>query len=78
MGYYEFSSSCLTWAPPLIIIGVRNAFGSLTVAVASISIWFGTALAILTFCVDMEKAKAQVEPTLKSRRSSNFGASAQF
>jgi hypothetical protein len=30
---------------------------------------------ILTFCVDMEKAKAQVEPTLKSRRSSNYGAS---
>jgi len=77
MGYYEFSCACLAWAPPLIIIGVRNAFGSLTVAVASIFIWFGTALAILTFCVDMEKAKAQVEPTLKSRRSSNFGASDQ-
>ena len=66
MGFYQFCSMILNWAPSLFFLVLNEALGSLRVAVLILPVFWFIGLAIL-MCVDVDKGRDEVKATLELR-----------
>ena len=76
MGFFQFSAMSLSWAPSLVFLAMGESTGDYQFAILVCPIFWLGGLAILYFCVDVDKGLAEVEATLDKRFKSGGDAAA--
>ena len=76
MGFFQFSAMSLSWAPSLVFLAMGETTGNYREAILVLPIFWLGGLAILYFCVNLDKGLAEVEETLDKRFKSGADAPA--
>ena len=74
MGFFQFSAMSLSWAPSLVFLAMGETTSDYRLAILVCPIFWLGGLAILYFCVDVDKGLAEVEATLDKRFKSGGDA----
>ena len=74
MGFFQFSAMSLSWAPSLVFLAMGETTGEYREAILVCPIFWLGGLAVLYFCVDVDKGLAEVEATLDKRFKSGADA----
>ena len=74
MGFFQFSAMSLSWAPSLVFLAMGESTGDYQFAILVCPIFWLGGLAVLYFCVDVDKGLAEVEATLDKRFKSGAAA----
>ena len=72
--FFQFSAMSLSWAPSLVFLAMGETTGDYRLAILVCPIFWLGGLAILYFCVDVDKGLAEVEATLDKRFKSGGDA----
>ena len=67
MGFFQFSSQILSWAPSLVFLAFSEAFGDLRLAIVVCPAFWLVGLVVLLASVDVDKGVGQVAHTLHLR-----------
>ena len=76
MGFFQFSAMSLSWAPSLVFLAMGETTGEYREAILVCPIFWLGGLAVLYFCVDVDKGLGEVEATLGKRFKSGAAAPA--
>ena len=74
MGFFQFSAMSLSWAPSLVFLAMGETTGEYREAILVCPIFWLGGLAVLYFCVDVDKGLGEVEATLGKRFKSGGAA----
>lgn len=74
MGFFQFSAMSLSWAPSLVFLAMGETTSDYRLAILVCPVFWLGGLAILYFCVDVDKGLAEVEATLDKRFKSGGDA----
>ena len=74
MGFFQFSAMSLSWAPSLVFLAMGETTGDYRLAILICPIFWLGGLAVLYFCVDVDKGLGEVEATLGKRFKSGGAA----
>ena len=74
MGFFQFSAMSLSWAPSLVFLAMGETTSDYRLAILVCPVFWLGGLAILYFCVDVDKGLGEVEATLGKRFKSGGAA----